>query len=87
MNDLPKNLLPVELVVEDAFDNDITTLTTEPLWFEQSLNAANIIINKVWSNKEAYEKLVFMKPSAPYKAEKALFVACLLYTSPSPRDS
>lgn len=75
MNDLPKNLLPVELVVEDAFDNDITTLTTEPLWFEQSLNAANIIINKVWSNKEAYEKLVFMKPSAPYKAEKALFVA------------
>lgn len=75
INDLPENLLPDELVVEDAFDNDITTLSTEPLWFEQSLNAANIVINKVWSNKEAYEKLIFVKPSLPYKPEKALFVA------------
>ena len=33
INDLPENLLPDELVVEDAFDNDITTLSTEPLWF------------------------------------------------------
>ena len=37
--------------------------------------------------KEAVSKLDSKVGTVPEKAYKALYTACLLYTSPSPRDS
>ncbi|MFP6616774.1 MAG: DUF1592 domain-containing protein, partial [Candidatus Hydrogenedentota bacterium] len=71
----PADLLPVDQVVGDAFDNDTSTLTVEPLWFERALTVANDTVRAVWSDAEALDRLLFVHPSPPIIEETALYVA------------
>lgn len=74
LDSLPEDLLPVDLVIGDSFDNDTATLTVEPLWFERALAAADESIRAVWSSPEALEALLFVRPDPPLIEEKAIFV-------------
>ncbi len=74
INELPDDMFPSDLTMEDSFDNNVSTLTTEPLWFERSLKASRRIVDLVWSNSAALDQLLFIRPTPPRIKEKALYV-------------
>ncbi len=77
LEDIPDDLFPSDLSTEDSFDNNIETLTTEPLWFERALKASKEIVNIVWSNPESLERLFIVRPTPPIFEEKALYVSTI----------
>ncbi|MFL3050193.1 MAG: DUF1592 domain-containing protein [Candidatus Neomarinimicrobiota bacterium] len=77
IDEVPDGLFPSDLRTEDSFDNNMETLTTEPLWFERSLKASKEIVNLVWSNPEALKQLFIMRPTPPIFEEKAHYVSTI----------
>ena len=77
IDEVPDGLFPSDLRTEDSFDNNMETLTTEPLWFERSLKASKEIVNLVWSNPEALKQLFIMRPTPPFFEEKAHYVSTI----------
>jgi len=69
------DVLPPEQIIGDAFDNEISSLTVEPLWFEKALAAANETVRAVWSDTAALNRLLATRPTPPPVEEVALFVA------------
>jgi hypothetical protein len=73
----PGDALPVDQVIGDSFDNEISSLTVEPLWFERAMTAASETVRAVWSDPAALDKLLFVRPTPPPIQETALYVSSL----------
>lgn len=71
----PARVFPPDQTIADGFDNDASTLTVEPLWFEKALGAAEETIRAVWANSEALDRLLVTRPSPPPIEEQALYAA------------
>ena len=69
----PAEVLPADQIMGDGFENDASTLTVEPLWFERAMAAADEVVRKVWSDDEALKGLLFVQPTPPFIPENALY--------------
>ena len=69
--------MPADQVIGDAFDNDATIKSVEPLWFESALMAAKDTVRAIWSDPSAVDRLLPLKPSPPAIEDKALYISNL----------
>jgi hypothetical protein len=65
--------LPADQTMGDGFENDATNLTVEPLWFERAMVAADEVVREVWSDRNALDRLLFVRPTPPIEPENALY--------------
>ena len=72
---IPEDLFPADLIAEDSFDNNVATLSIDPLWFERALKAARATVNTVWSDSDILNSLLFIRPTPPFVEERALYVS------------
>lgn len=70
----PGHIFPPDQTIGDGFDNDTSTLTVEPLWFEKALDAADETVRAVWRDGDALDRLLVTHPSPLPPAESADYV-------------
>lgn len=65
-------ILPEDQVSEGGFDNEAATLVSQPLLIEKFLQAAGEIVDEVWNDRVALDRLIFEAPPAAAAARGAL---------------